>query len=145
MRTTEEATSRRHFLTTAAGIAAGGTALALTVVPASAISVSSPQTDGDLRQALNDLLEMDAALAALHDKHGDDADSRDDYQEHEDMRDAAIATLIDVRASSTAGMMAKASALQIKVLFEDYEMHQLIGLSLADDLIAIVAQNRGMV
>jgi hypothetical protein len=42
-------------------------------------------------------------------------------------------------------MIAKASALQIKVLFEDYEMHQRIGLSLADDLIAIVTQKRGMV
>jgi hypothetical protein len=33
-------TSRRNFLTTAAGIAAGGTALALAAVPASAVSVS---------------------------------------------------------------------------------------------------------
>ena len=128
-------TSRRNFLTTAAGIAAGGTALALAAVPASAVSVSL--TDGELRQALDDLVEMDAALEALHTKHGDDADSRDDYLECQDMRDDAIATLIDVRASSTAGIMAKASALQLNALFEDYESHQAIALSLAEDLTAL--------
>jgi uncharacterized ferredoxin-like protein len=86
---------------------------------------------------VDDLVEMDAALAALHKKHGDDADSRDDYQESEEMRDDAIATLINVRASSTAGIMAKASALQLDQLFEDFESHQQIALSLADDLIAL--------
>jgi hypothetical protein len=96
-----------------------------------------PQVDGDLRQAFDDIVEMDAAIATLHKKHGDDADSRDDYQECQEMRDGAIATLIDVRALSTAGIMAKASALQLDVLFEDYEMHQQIALSLADDLIAL--------
>jgi hypothetical protein len=96
-----------------------------------------PQVDGELRQAFDDIVEMDAAIATLHKQHGDDADSRDDYLECQDMRDDAIATLIDVRASSTAGIMAKASALQLKVLFEDYERHQEIALSLADDLIAL--------
>jgi hypothetical protein len=57
------------------------------------------------------------------------------------MRDDAIATLITVRASSTAGIMAKASALQLKVLFEDHERHQEIALSLADDLIATAGRH----
>ena len=56
-------TSRRNFLTTAAGIAAGGTALALAAVPAFA---APPQVDGELRQASNDLVEIDAAIDRLH-------------------------------------------------------------------------------
>ena len=128
-------TSRRNFLTTAAGIAAG--ALALAAVPANAVSLDNPQGDGELRKALDDLVEMDASLEALHTKHGDDADSRDDYLECQDMREDAIATLTDVRAASTAGILAKASALQLQALFEDYESHQEIAVSLADDLIAL--------
>ena len=57
-------TSRRNFLTTAAGIAAGGTALAL-AVPASAVSLDNPQGDGELRQASDDIVEIDAALDGL--------------------------------------------------------------------------------
>ena len=106
-------TSRRNFLTTAAGIAAGGTALALAAVPALAVSLDNPQIDGELHQALDDLVEMDAALAALHKKHGDDTDSRDDYHELEARRDDAIGTLISVPASSMAGIKAKVVKLPV--------------------------------
>ena len=67
-------TSRRNFLTTAAGIAAGGAAMALAAVPASA--VSSPMLDGDLRQAFGDIVEIYAARDRMHKKYGDAADSR---------------------------------------------------------------------
>jgi hypothetical protein len=128
-------TSRRNFLTTAAGIAAGGTALALAVVPAGAVSGSL--TDGELSKALDDFVEMEDAIEALHKKHGDDADSREDYLKCQDMRDDAVETLISVPASSMDGIKAKASALQLQVLFEDYESHQAIALSLAEDLTAL--------
>ena len=128
-------TSRRNFLTTAAGIAAGGTALALAVVPASAVSVSL--TDGELRQASDDLVEIDAAIERLHKKYGDDADSRDDYRELEERRNDAIGTLSSVPASSMIGIKAKASALQLDELFIDFESHQQIALSLAEDITAL--------
>ena len=130
-------TSRRNFLTTAAGIAAGGTALALAAVPASAVSLDNPQGDGELRQALDDIVEIDAAIDGLRDKYGDDADSRDDFLELEARRDDAIGTLISVPASSMVGIKAKAAALQIGELFDDYEAHQQIALSLAQDLTAL--------
>ena len=128
-------TSRRNFLTTAAGIAAGGTALALAAVPASA--VSSPMLDGDLRQACGDIGEIYAARDRMYKKYGDAADSRDDYQELEDRLDDAVETLISVPASSMDGIKAKASALQLDELFADYEAHQQIALSLAEDLTAL--------
>ena len=124
-------TSRRNFLTTAAGIAAGGT---LAAVPAFA---APPQVDGELRQASNDLVEIDAAIDRLHKSYGDDADSRGDYHELEARRDDAIGTLISVPASSMIGIKAKAAALQIGELFDDYEAHQQIALSLAEDLTAL--------
>jgi hypothetical protein len=49
--------ARRNFLSTAAGIAASGTALALAAAPAGAVSVSSPQVDGELTEALGIIIE----------------------------------------------------------------------------------------
>jgi len=130
------APTRRRFLSTAAGIA-GGTALALAAVPASAVSLDNPQGDGELRQASDDIVEIDAAIERLHKKYGEAADSRDDYHELEARRDDAIGTLISVPASSMAGIKAKASALQLDELFTDFESHQQIALSLAEDLTAL--------
>ena len=130
-------TSRRNFLTTAAGIAAGGAAMALAAVPASAVSLDNPQGDGELRQASNDLVEIDAAIDRLHKSYGDDADSRGDYHELEARRDDAIGTLSSVPASSMIGIKAKASALQLDELFLDFESHREIALSLAEDLTAL--------
>jgi hypothetical protein len=129
--------SRRNFLTTAAGIAAGGAALALAAGPALAVSLDNPQIDGELHQALVDIIEIDAALYVLREKYGDDADSRDDFLELEARRYDAIDTLSSVRASSMVGIKAKAAALQIGELFDDYERHQEIALSLAEDLTAL--------
>jgi hypothetical protein len=106
----------------------------LAAVPAFA---APPQVDGELRQSSNDIVEIDAAIDRLQKKYGDAADSRDDYHELEARRDDAIVTLIRVPASSMVGIKAKASALQLDRLFEDYEMHQQVALSLAEDLIAL--------
>lgn len=124
-------TSRRDFLTTAAGIAAGGT---LAAVPAFA---APPQVDGELRQALADIIEINAALNGLFKKYGDDADSRGDFLELEARLDHATDTLISVPASSMAGIKAKAAALHLNELFTNDEAHKEIAVSLANDLIAL--------
>ena len=98
---------------------------------------NDPQGDGELRQASDDIVEIDAAIERLHKKYGEAADSRDDYHELEARRDDAIGTLISVPASSMAGIKAKASALQLDELFTDFESHQQIALSLAEDLTAL--------
>jgi hypothetical protein len=96
-----------------------------------------PQVDGELRQAFDDLVATDLALSSLHKAFGDDADSRDEYMKFEERRDDIIATLIGVPALSMAGVQAKASALRHKVMIEDFDRHQQIAVSLADDLIAL--------
>ena len=101
------------------------------------VSLDNPQGDGELRQASNDLVEIDAAIERLHKKYGDDADSRGDYHELEARRDDAIGTLSSVPASLMIGIKAKASALQLDELVIDFESHQEIAVSLADDLIAL--------
>jgi hypothetical protein len=68
---------------------------------------------------------------------GDDADSRDDYLENLEKRNDSIAALITVRARSTIGIQSKASALRLDRMIEDFEQHQQIAVSLADDLVCL--------
>jgi hypothetical protein len=98
---------------------------------------SAGADDGALRLAFENLVATDAAIAGLHKTFGDDADSREDYLELEEQRDECIATLIEVPAASMAGILAKASALRLDVMIEDYDQHQQIAVSLADDLICL--------
>lgn len=49
-----------------------------------------PERDGELREALESLKAHDLALAGLHKVHGDEADSREDYQELEEARDDCL-------------------------------------------------------
>lgn len=93
-----------------------------------------PEIDGELRKAFEDLVAADAEIAKLHTTYGDDADSREEYLTAEEKRNNSIETLITVPASSMVGIQAKASALRLKVMFEDFESHQQIAVSLADDL-----------
>jgi hypothetical protein len=102
-----------------------------------------PEVDGDLRQALDDLVATDSALAGLHKAFGDDADSREDYQDLEEKRNDCIGTLVTVPASSMAGIQAKAAALRLKVMIEDYDQHQQIAVSLADDIVSLGRQAIG--
>ena len=133
------APTRRHFLSTAVGVAAGGAALALATIP----PASAGADDGALRLAFENLVATDAAIAGLYKAFGDDADSREDYADLEEKRDECIATLIDVSASSMAGIQAKAAALRLKAMIEDYDRHQQIAVSLADDLVCLDHQAIG--
>ena len=96
-----------------------------------------PRLDGELRQAFDDLVAADAAIDSLHKAYGDDADSRDDYRDLSEKRNGCIATLVEVQASSMVGIQAKASALRLDLMFEDFEQHQQIAVSLADDLASL--------
>ena len=131
--------ARRRFLSQAAGVAAGGAALALATAP----PASAGADDGALRLAFENLVATDAAIAGLYKTFGDDADSREDYAELEEKRDECIATLVDVPASSMAGIQAKAAALRLKLMIEDYDQHQQIAVSLADDLVCLDHQAIG--
>ena len=131
--------SRRRFLSQAAGVAAGGTVLALAALP----PASAGADDGALRLAFENLVATDAAIAGLYKTFGDDADSREDYAELEEKRDECIATLVDVPASSMAGIQAKAAALRLKLMIEDCDQHQQIAVSLADDLVCLDHQAIG--
>jgi hypothetical protein len=93
-----------------------------------------PHVDGELCRALEDLVAIDFAIDRLHKAFGDDADSRDDYRDLSEKRNDCIATLIEVPASSMVGIQAKAAALRLDRMFEDFEQHQQIAVSLADDL-----------
>ncbi|WP_321177281.1 hypothetical protein [Bradyrhizobium sp. USDA 3256] len=99
------------------------------------LPASWPERDGELREALESLKAHDLALAGLHKAHGDEADSREDYRELEEARDDCLSTLINTEASSMVGVLAKATALQQQALIEDYEGHQSIAISLAEDLV----------
>jgi hypothetical protein len=100
-------------------------------------TASAGADDGALRLAFENLVATDAAIAGLHATFGDDADSREDYAELEEKRNECIATLIEVPAASMAGILAKAAALRLKVMIEDYDQHQQIAVSLADDLVCL--------
>jgi hypothetical protein len=111
---------------------------------AAAVPVAAPFDQGaldiELVQAAHDLQAVDQALGNLCRKFGDDADSREEYLALEARRDEHIATLITVPARSTAGVQAKAASVRLKALIEDYDQHQQVAVSLADDLVARGAQ-----
>lgn len=52
----------------------------------------------------------------------------------EERRDGCINILATVAATSMVGIQAKASALRLDRLYEDYDNHQQIAVSLAEDL-----------
>lgn len=85
-------------------------------------------------QAARDLQATDQAIRDLHDKFGDDADSRADYHAREHERDGHIATLVAVPALGAPGVQAKAAVLRLRTLIEDYDRHQDVAVSLADDI-----------
>jgi hypothetical protein len=118
--------TRRRFLT----VAAGG-AMSIAAVSATALPV---EADAELVNAARDLEAIDHAIEDLHRKY-DDADSRGDYRALGVRRNENIATLVTVPAASSLGIQAKASALRSQRMIEDWDQHQQIAVSLADDLV----------
>jgi hypothetical protein len=93
--------------------------------------------DAELVQAVHDLQAADRGISDLHDRFGDDADSREDYSALEDRRNEHIATLITVPAKSMTGIQVKAVCVRWRTLIEDYDQHQQVAVSLADDLVQL--------
>jgi hypothetical protein len=124
--------SRRRFL----AVAGAASAVAAGSLAAAAMPLPVPQgaLDTELVQAAHGMEAADKAIDSLHDKFGDDADSRADYHALQRQRNDHIATLIVVPALSAVGVQAKAGALRLKRLIEDYEQHQQVAVSLADDI-----------
>jgi hypothetical protein len=105
-------------------------------MPSEALPVFEPQRkDLDLINATCDMHKGDAAINHLHDKYGDDADSREDYHQLNAERDTALETLRSRRAHTSNGTIAKAEAVSEKILSEDYDRHGEIAVSLAADVL----------
>jgi hypothetical protein len=111
--------------------------IAAAVPIASTVMTSSlvDAADCNLHQAADDLAATDLAIAAIFKTFGDDAEDREDYLKLEDQRNDCIAILIEVQATSMRGIQAKAAALRLKTMIDDYDQHQQIAVSRADDLV----------
>lgn len=116
-------------------------ALPLAAVPTVSPALASPdEADRELVQAAALLSATDEAIERMHQDHAasgaiGDADEKPEYAALEDSRDEHIATLITVPATSSAGIRAKATAIRSTRTIEDYDQHQQIAVSLADDLV----------
>jgi hypothetical protein len=91
--------------------------------------------DLDLANAVYNMGNCDFAIHRLYKKHGDEADSRDDYQQIEAERKKVLDTLATTRAHSSNGLVAKAEALTDRLLAEDYDAHGRIAASLGEDVL----------
>jgi hypothetical protein len=93
------------------------------------------QTDLQLTTAHRDLLSLDHAIAKLCDRFGDLVDGKSDFIEAEERRFAALDCLATMRASSPAGMTAKARTLKVLSIADDPDRQAAIAASLADDVL----------
>jgi hypothetical protein len=114
----------------------------VTALPVAApfMNIDQGALDIELVQAAQDLQAVDHAIGNLYRKFGDDADSREDYLALEDRRNEHIATLITVPAKSMTGIQAKAVCVRLRTLIEDWDQHQQVAVSLADDLVQLGPQ-----
>jgi hypothetical protein len=124
--------NRRSLMTMMVSTIAGSV-----FVPKPSEADDSKWRDLELQRAYEDLQAADAAITALHKDFGDEADSREDYGEEEELRDACIEALISQPAWCIDGLQSKASALLLRVMIEDYDSHQQIACSLAEDIVRL--------
>lgn len=75
----------------------------------SAPAIASPYADTALSHAVTAVLNLTEALDRLYREYGDEADTRADYQQIEDERDAALARLADTRGVTWDDLLAKAA------------------------------------
>jgi hypothetical protein len=110
-------------------------ARALLAMPNEALPAFEPERkDLDLINATCEMHKGDAAIDHLHETY-DDADSRDDYYQHNVERDAALEVLRSTPARTWNGIVAKAEAVSEGRLIEDYARHGKISASLAADVL----------
>jgi hypothetical protein len=97
-----------------------------------------PVLDGELTNAYERIVLLDEKIAGMVKQLG--KDEPEDYPEYlatEDARYDAIDILSAVPAISCAGMKAKASALKLQSVADDYERAGAIADSLTDDILAM--------
>jgi hypothetical protein len=92
-------------------------------------------TDAELMKAVKRLPEIAAELDRLYDEHGDDADRQPDYRDLEIEWFGLLDMLAKERATKPEGMIAKASALLLRPVYNDIHRHSKIGASLAQDVL----------
>lgn len=107
---------------------------ALTAMPNDALPAwENARPDLDLINAADNQIKGSLALDRLYDKHGDAADSRDDYAAIEKHEMRAIRTLHSKRARTSNGIIAKATAVK---RLTPYQPHaEMVAASLAKDVL----------
>jgi hypothetical protein len=112
----------------------------VTAVPTAVPALpGNASTDELLVTASQGLLSVIDAIEQMHREHAasgakGDADERRDYQDLLVVRENHITTLIEIPATSSVGLQAKAAVLRSDDVFADYAVHQDIAVSLAQDL-----------
>jgi hypothetical protein len=83
----------------------------------------STAQDGDaaLVEAVKDIAVCDDEINKIYRLYGDAYEDREDRKTWEERREANIAVLVNRPATSTAGLRAKAEAMQLATIAEDYE------------------------
>ncbi len=90
--------------------------------------------DAALVTASCELEILELALKGLHEKYGDDADSREDYAEINERWFEVVDLLASESSRCWRGIEAKAWALRQHLVLEDYETTAAIAASLANDI-----------
>jgi hypothetical protein len=88
-----------------------------------------------VKSRTSNIRDADFAIERLHDKHGDDAESREDYTDADGKRWDAIDILATKPARSSNGLVAKAEVLTDRRLSEDFTSHGRIATSLGEDVL----------
>jgi hypothetical protein len=99
-----------------------------------------PEVDGELVEAYQHIVSLDAKISEFFDTiSDDDRETHQGYLETEDARYDAIDRLSEIPAQSWKGIKAKASALNMRQIREDYESTGALAKSLADDVLQLSA------
>jgi hypothetical protein len=101
---------------------------------------SWPHVDARLIEAAARVAASEAAIEDLHKWFGDDADSREDYQEISEERADALDVLVETPARSFDGIQAKAATLKRRQVEEDPGATGAIAASLADDVLKLTGR-----
>jgi hypothetical protein len=99
-----------------------------------------PEVDGELTDAYEQIVSLDAKISEFFDTiSDDDREIHQGYLETEDARYDAIDRLSEIPAQSWKGIKAKASALNMRQILDDTQRAVGLGESLADDVLRLSA------
>jgi hypothetical protein len=99
-----------------------------------------PEVDGELTDAYEQIVSLDAKIREFFDTiSDDDRGTHQGYLEAEDARFDAIDRLSEIPAQSWKGIKAKAAALNMRHIQEDYQSTCALAKSLAEDVLKLSA------